>query len=103
MLIVTSHEIPGKTFEAIGLVQGNVVKTKHIGRDIAAGFKSLAGGEIKGYTELMVEARVTATERMIAHAQHLGADAIISARFITCSVMGGASEVMAYGTAVKYK
>ena len=103
MLIVTTHEIPGKEFEVLGLVQGSVVKTKHIGRDIAASFKSIAGGEIKGYTELMYEARNIATERLIAHAQSCGADAIISARYITCSVMGGASEVMAYGTAVKYK
>ena len=103
MLIVTTHEIPGKTFELLGLVQGNVVKTKHVGRDFMAGLKSIAGGEIRGYTELLIEARTTATERMLEQARALGADAIVSCRFVTCSVMANASEVMAYGTAVKFK
>jgi len=103
MLIVTANEISGKNIQCLGLVQGSVVMTKHIGRDIAAGFKSLAGGEIKGYTELMNEARTISTQRMSEHAKSLGADAVIAVRFSTCSVMGGASEVMAYGTAVKFK
>ncbi|MCL2168933.1 MAG: YbjQ family protein [Defluviitaleaceae bacterium] len=102
MLHVTTFEIPGVNIQHIGLVQGSVVRTKHIGRDIAAGFKSLAGGEIKGYTELMYETRAIATERMIEHAKASGADAVVGVRYSTCSVMGNASEVMAYGTAVKF-
>ena len=103
MLITTTNEIPGKNIEALGLVRGNVVRAKHIGRDIMAGFKSLAGGEIKQYTELMNEARDIATERLVEHAKSLNADAIIAVRFETCSIMDGSSEVMAYGTAVTYK
>jgi len=102
MLIVTCDTIPGKQFEAIGFVQGNVVRAKDMGRDIMAGFKSIAGGEIKVYTELMHEARQIATERMLQQARSLGADAIVCVRYQTCSIMGGSSEVMAYGTAVKY-
>lgn len=102
MLIVTMQEIPGKQIANMGLVQGSVVQTKHIGRDIGASFKSLVGGEIHGYTELMVEARKIATDRMVEQAKALNADAIVAARYVTCSVMGGASEVMAYGTAVKF-
>ncbi|MCL2854374.1 MAG: heavy metal-binding domain-containing protein [Defluviitaleaceae bacterium] len=102
MLIVTMQEIPGKQIANMGLVQGSVVQTKHIGRDIGASFKSLVGGEIKAYTELMVEARKIATDRMVEQAKALNADAIVAVRYITCSVMGGASEVMAYGTAVKF-
>ena len=102
MLHVTANEIPGRNFQHIGMVQGSVVRTKHIGRDIAASFKSIAGGEIKGYTELMYEARAIATQRMIEHAQSAGADAIVAVRYSTCAVMGNASEVMAYGTAVKF-
>ena len=102
MLIQTADVVQGKNTEAIGLVQGNVVRAKHIGRDIAAGFKTIIGGEIRGYTELMNEARSVATERMVEDAKKLGADAIVCVRYETCSIMGGASEVMAYGTAVKF-
>ena len=102
VLIVTSDVIPGKNFEVVGLVRGSVVRAKHIGRDIAAGFKSIAGGEIKAYTELMYETRNIATERMIADAREMRADAIICVRYETCSIMGNSSEVMAYGTAVKF-
>jgi len=102
MLIVTSNDIPGKNFEALGLARGSIVRAKHIGRDIRAGFKSIVGGEIRDYTELMNEARDVAAARMIEHAKSLGADAIVAMRFETCSIMGGSSEVMAYGTAVKY-
>jgi len=100
MLISTTDNLPNK-FEVVGLVKGSVVRAKHIGRDIMAGFKSIVGGEIKGYTELLNEARKIATERMIEEAKALGANAIIAVRYSTCSVMDGASEVMAYGTAVK--
>ena len=102
MLIVTTDNIPGKNIEILGMARGNVVRAKHIGRDIAAGFKTIVGGEIRGYTELMNEARDVATQRMVEHAKHYGADAIVCVRFETCSIMGGSSEVMAYGTAVRF-
>jgi len=102
MLILTTDVMPGKQFEVLGMVKGSVVRAKHVGRDIMAGFKSVVGGEIKGYTELLNEARNIASERMVADAQAMGADAIICVRFSTCSVMNGASEVMAYGTAIKF-
>jgi uncharacterized protein YbjQ (UPF0145 family) len=102
MLVVTVDTIPNKSYELLGSVIGNVVRTKHIGRDIMAGFKSLVGGEVVSYTELLTEARTTATDRMIAEAKRLGADAIIGVRYLTCSVMDGASEVTAFGTAVKF-
>jgi len=102
MITMTIDSVPGKQLEVVGLVKGNVVRAKHIGRDIMAGFKTLVGGEIAGYTELLSEAREIATERMVKDAQRLGADAIVGMRYITCSVMDGASEVTAYGTAVKF-
>jgi len=86
----------------MGLVQGSTVRAKHIGKAIVAGFRQIGGGEIHEYTELMYEARVDATNRMIHAAQQMGADAITSVRYSTCSVMDGNSEVMAYGTAVKF-
>ena len=101
MLILTADNLPNKQFEVLGLVKGSVVRAKHIGRDFMAGLKSIVGGEIKGYTELLNEARSIATERMVAEAQNMGANAIICVRYSTCSVMDGASEVMAYGTAVR--
>jgi uncharacterized protein YbjQ (UPF0145 family) len=102
MLILTTDNVPGKEIEVLGLVQGNVVRAKHIGRDIAAGFKTLIGGEIRGYTELMNDARGIATERMIEAAKIKRADAVVCVRYETCSIMGGCSEVMAYGTAVRF-
>jgi len=102
MLLLTANEVPGKNIEVLGLVRGNVVRAKHIGRDIMAGFKSLAGGEIKQYTELMNEARDIATARLVEHAKSINADAIVAIRYETCSIMDGSSEVMAYGTAVKF-
>jgi uncharacterized protein YbjQ (UPF0145 family) len=102
MLILTTDNVSGKEIEPLGLVQGNVVRAKHIGRDIAASFKTLIGGEIRGYTELMNDARSIATERMVEAAKSKRADAIVCVRYETCSIMGGCSEVMAYGTAVKY-
>lgn len=89
-------------FEMIGLVFGSVVQSKNIGRDIGAGLKSIVGGELEGYTEMMEEAREIATERMIKKAESLGADAVINVRYATSAIMQGASEVMVYGTAVKY-
>ena len=102
MLITTCDVIPGRQVEALGLVRGNVVTSKHIGRDIMAGFKNIAGGEIKSYTDMMNEGRDIAEQRMIAEAQALGADAVVCMRFNSASVMDGTQEVLAYGTAVKF-
>ena len=101
MLITTCDVIPGKNIEPLGLVRGNVVTSKHIGRDIMAGFKNIAGGEIKSYTDMMNEGRTIAEQRMIAEAQAMGANAIICARFASSSVMEGTQEMLAYGTAVR--
>ncbi len=101
MIIVNTETIPGQTIREVkGLVQGNTIRAKHLGRDIAAGFKNLVGGELKGYTELLTESRRQAMERMIAQAQQLGATAIVNVRFTTSAVAQGAAELYAYGTAV---
>ena len=93
--------IPGRTIvRHLGLVQGSTVRSKHAGRDIMAGLKNIVGGELKGYTELLVEARQEAIERMVAQAQAVGANAVINIRFSTSNITSGAAEVMAYGTAV---
>ncbi|HIU26275.1 MAG TPA: YbjQ family protein [Candidatus Copromorpha excrementigallinarum] len=103
MQVVTINYIPGKEIEALGLVKGNVVQSKNIGKDIMAGFKTIAGGEIKSYTEMLAEARQIATSRMVKEAEAMGADAVISARFASSSIMDGTAEIIAYGTAVKLK
>ena len=103
MQVYTINYVPGKEIEAIGVVTGNVVQAKHIGRDIMAGLKNIAGGEIKSYTDLLNESRSIAKDRMVAEAEALGADAIISMRFDASSIMEGTSEILAYGTAVKIK
>lgn len=101
MIIVNTETIPGyPTREVKGLVQGNTIRAKNIGRDMMAGLKNLVGGELKGYTELLTEARREAMERMIHQAQQLGANAIVNTRFTTSSVTQGAAELYAYGTAV---
>lgn len=101
MIIVNTETIPGyEIVELRGLVQGNTIRAKHVGRDIAAGLKNLVGGELRGYTELLTEARREAMERMMSQAQQLGANAIVNVRFTTSSVAGGAAELYAYGTAV---
>lgn len=101
MIIVTTNDIAGKEIiEVKGLVQGSVVRAKHVGRDIGASLKTLVGGEIKGYSELMMEARGIALERMREEAEKLGANAIVGMRYQTAEIMGGTAEVMAYGTAV---
>lgn len=102
MFIVNTDYIEGKKLEMLGLVKGSTVQSKHIGKDIGASFKSLVGGELRSYTEMMEEARVTATARMTAEAQALGADAIVNVRFTTSAITQGAAEVIAYGTAVKF-
>ena len=101
MIVVNTETIPGYQISEIkGLVQGNTVRAKHAGRDIAAGLKNLVGGELKGYTELLTESRREALQRMLAQAQQLGANAVVNVRFTTSSVTSGASELYAYGTAV---
>lgn len=102
-MIIMTIENPGKPFEALGLVRGSMIQSKHIGKDMMAGFKTLVGGELKAYTEMMQESREIATQRMIEQAKLLGADAIVGVRYSSSSVMQGAAEVTAYGTAVKYK
>ena len=102
MLMTTTESIAGKNLEMLGLVQGNIVRTKNVGKAIAAGLRSLGGGEIKIFTDLLNEAREIAIGRMQEQAKALGADAIVCIRITTCSVMDGSSEVTAYGTAVKF-
>nr|WP_238718049.1 YbjQ family protein [Petrachloros mirabilis] len=100
--MTTLEGVPGKTIiQHLGLVQGSTVRAKHIGRDIAAGFKNLVGGELRGYTELLQEAREEALDRMTSEAQQLGANAVVNIRFATSSVAQGAAELFAYGTAVR--
>lgn len=102
MILVNTDYITGKELEMLGMVSGSTVQSKHIGKDIAASFKTLVGGELTGYTEMMNEARTLALKRMVALAEHLGADAVVNVRFASASVMDGAAEVIAYGTAVKF-
>ena len=101
-LIITNVEnIPGREIKShLGMVRGSTVRAKHIGRDIMAGFKNIFGGEIKSYTQLMNEARDEAIARMIGEAKKLGANAVVNVRLATASIMQGAAEVFAYGTAV---
>ncbi len=103
MLIVNIDYIPGKELEILGLVKGSTIRSKHIGSDISQSFKTLVGGELKSYTDMMNEARALATKRMVEEAEALGADAVINVRYASAAVMQGAAEVMAYGTAVKYR
>lgn len=101
MIVVNTETVPGKRIvEVKGLVQGNTIRAKHIGRDFMAGLKNLVGGELTGYTELLTEARREAMSRMLAQAQQLGANAVLNVRFTTSSVAQGAAELYAYGTAV---
>ena len=103
MQLISIENYPGKEFEVLGLVKGAIVQTKNVGRDFMAGMKTLVGGEIVGYTEMLNEARQIATKRMVDEAEVLGADAVIGVRFGSSQVMQGAAEVVAYGTAVKFK
>ena len=102
MILVNTDYITGKKLEMLGLVKGSTIQSKNLGKDIAQGFKTLVGGELKGYTEMMNEARAMATKRMVAEAEELGADAVVNVRYASAAVMQGAAEVMAYGTAVKF-
>ncbi len=101
MIVTNTETIPGyRIAEVKGIVQGNTVRAKHAGRDIAASFKNLVGGELKGYTELLTESRRQAMERMLAQAEQLQANAVVNVRFTTSAVTAGAAELYAYGTAV---
>lgn len=102
MLLSTTNYIPGKEFEILGVVQGSTVQSKNIGRDIGASFKTLVGGEIKGYSEMLEEARDIAKDRMISQARALGADGIVGINFSSSAVMAGAAEMLVYGTAIKF-
>ncbi|MHC4120033.1 MAG: YbjQ family protein [Planctomycetota bacterium] len=102
MIVTNVEQVPGRTIvEHFGLVSGSTVRAKHVGRDFMAGLKNIVGGELKGYTELLVDARQQATQRMMEQAKTLGADAIINVRFSTSSVAQGAAEIYVYGTAVR--
>ena len=103
MLLVNTDYISGKELETLGVVKGNIVQTKNFGKDFMAGIKPLVGGEITQYTEMLNQARQIAVKRMVDEAQAMGADAIVNVRYASASVMQGAAEVIAYGTAVKYK
>lgn len=103
MKLINLNYIPGQDFDVLGLVKGNTVQSKNIGKDIGAGFKTIIGGEISGYTEMLRKARQIATQRMIDEAEGLGADAVINVRFASSSIMQSAAEIIAYGTAVKFK
>ena len=103
MKLVSIETIPGQDYEVLGIVKGTIVQSKNFGKDFMAGMKTLVGGEIKDYTEMLVEARQIATKRMVDEAEQMGADAIIGVRYTSSSVMQSAAEVLAFGTAVKFK
>lgn len=103
MILVNTDYISGKELETLGLVQGSTIQSKNIGRDISQGFKTLVGGELKAYTDMMNEARALATKRMVREAESLGANGVVNIRYASSTVMQGAAEVIAYGTAVKFK
>ena len=102
MIVATTENINNKPYEILGIVQGSTVQTKDMFTDIASSFKSLLGGEITGYTDMMNHAREEAFRRMIENAEGIYADAIIGFRYTTSAIMGGASEILAYGTAIKF-
>jgi len=102
LIIVTTDYVPGHDVtEALGVVRGSTIRAKHIGKDILAGLRSIVGGEVKEYTEMLIEARSESMRRLETQAEKLGADAVINLRFMTSQVMTGAAEMLAYGTAVK--
>ena len=102
MIVVMSSSVPGyRVTESLGVVRGSTIRAKHIGKDIMAGLRSIVGGEVKEYTEMLVEARNESMNRMVAQAEYLDADAVVNMRFMTSQVMSGAAELLAYGGAVK--
>ena len=102
MILVNTDYISGKELEMLGLVKGSTIQSKHIGKDIAQSFKTLVGGELRSYNDMMNEARALATKRMVAEAEQMGADAVVNIRYASSAIMQGAAEVIAYGTAVKF-
>lgn len=102
MILVNTDYIAGKNLGMLGLVKGSTIQSKHVDKDIMQGFKTIIGGELKAYTEMMNEAREIATQRMIQEAQSMGADAVVNVRYSTSAIMQGAAEVIAYGTAVRF-
>lgn len=102
MILVNTDYISGKEFEMLELVKGSTIQSKHVGKDIAQSFKTLVGGELKAYNEMMNEARALATKRMVEEAEELKADAIVNVRYASSAIMQGAAEVIVYGTAVKF-
>ncbi|MCR4754735.1 MAG: YbjQ family protein [Lachnospiraceae bacterium] len=102
MKLVSIETIPGQNYEVLGLVKGTIVNSKNIGRDLMAGLKTIVGGEIVGYTEMLNEARQIATKRMVDEAEELGADAVVGIRYGSSSVMTSAAEIIVFGTAVKF-
>jgi uncharacterized protein YbjQ (UPF0145 family) len=102
MILVNTDYISGKELEMLGLVKGSTIQSKHIGSDISQSFKTLVGGELKSYNQMMNDARAIATKRMVAEAEELGADAIVNIRYSSAAIMQSAAEVIAYGTAVKF-
>ena len=103
MILTTTEQISGRELETLGLVRGSTIQSKNIGKDITQGFTTLVGGELKAYTEMMNEARALATKRMVEEAEAMGADAVVCMRYASAAVMQGAAEVIAYGTAVKFR
>lgn len=103
MILVNTDYITGKELEMLGLVRGSTIQCKNVGRDITQGLKTLVGGELTAYNEMMNEARALATKRMVEEAEQLGADAVVNIRYASAAVMQGAAEVIAYGTAVKFR
>jgi len=102
MTLVNTDFVSGKNLETLGVVKGSMIQSKHLGKDLAAGFKTIVGGELKGYSEMINEARSIATKRMVEEAEGLGADAVINLRYTSAAVMQGAAEILVYGTAVKF-
>lgn len=102
MVVVTTESVPGyRVTESLGVVRGNTIRAKHLGKDFMAALRNIVGGEVKEYTEMLVEARNESMNRMVAQAEKLGADAVINVRFVTSQVMSGAAELLCYGTAVR--
>ena len=103
MTLATTDSLGGKDYEVLGIVKGTTIQSVHIGKDIGSAFKTLVGGELQSYNEMLNKARALATERMVREAESLGADAVVAVRYSSSSVMQGAAEVMVYGTAVRYR
>lgn len=103
MILVTTDYITGKELEMLGIAKGSTIQTKNVGHDLTQSFKTLVGGELKAYNDMMNEARALATKRMAEEAESMGADAVVNVRYASSAIMQGAAEVIAYGTAVKFK